>query len=54
MILTLENDYGKYSVEIKGSDQTLDDLFEQAIEPLLVAIGYSKDSIDKYLSGEPL
>ena len=45
---TLETKYGKVSVAVNKTDMNIIDLFKQVIEPLLLAAGYSQETISSY------
>jgi len=45
-IATLETEYGKIKVSVKKSDLTIFELWEDVIEPLLVASGYAQETIN--------
>lgn len=47
--LTLENQYGKYIIEIKEDDLNIDDIMDNLIIPGLLACGYSRNTINDYL-----
>lgn len=48
--VTIENEYGKYSVEIPNRDATLDEVMNWAILPALKAAGYNSEAVDEYFS----
>lgn len=48
--ITLENVYGKYTVEIPDKDLTVASMFDYLIIPVLLASGYAEESIEKYLN----
>lgn len=50
--LTLENQYGKYTIEVNKTDLSIDQLFEELIDPMLHAMGYAQETIDEYLGRE--
>lgn len=52
--LTLENDYGTYSVGINKQDLTIGSMFEDLVIPVLLAAGYQQESIDNCLGEERL
>ena len=43
--ITLENEYGVYSVETFKSTDGIDSMFENLIAPLLLAAGYHPETI---------
>lgn len=47
--ITLENENGQYRIKIPKTALNISDMFEDLIEPLLVAAGFSQDTIDDYL-----
>ena len=47
--ITLEDQYGKYTVEVKQDDMPLDDLIEHLVRPLLIVTGYNEETIKKHL-----
>ena len=51
-ILTIENNYGKCSIEANKTDMSLGDLMEDLIVPLLLAAGYGQGTIDSYIDTE--
>ena len=48
--ITLENENGTYSIEVKRERMNLVDAFEDLVVPLLLACGYSQQIIDEYLA----
>lgn len=50
--LTLENEYGTYTIEVPKTDMTVIKMFEDMVEPLLLAAGYQPGSIARYLGDE--
>ena len=42
---------GSYSVECQCGE-TLDDVIQQLVVPVLLAAGYHRDSIDEYMEGK--
>ena len=52
--ITLTTCYGEFSVSTNRDDLDLADTFAKLIEPMLLAAGYSQESIDAYLdTGKP-
>jgi len=47
--LTLENQYGVYSVASRDSVEHINDFVDTLIVPLLLSAGYHKDTIDEAL-----
>ena len=48
MKLTLES-YGKLvSIETESDDLTIDEVFEELVEPAVLAAGFQRKSIDNY------
>ena len=45
--VTLENEFGKYSVEVSAEVEPIDCLISMVIRPLLLAVGYSERVVDK-------
>ena len=50
--ITIENNYGIYSIESKETDLTFNDLWECVVMPVILAAGYSKELIDGYFDLE--
>lgn len=50
--ITLKDENGTYLVESTQDFITIDDMFEQLIEPVLLAAGYSQELIDGYFRGD--
>ena len=50
--ITLKNEYGVYSIEVKKEDMNIDEMFSDLIVPVLVASGYSQETVDRYLGEE--
>jgi len=50
--VTISNCFGDYSIEIKDTDMTVDQMFEELIIPVMLAAGYQAKSIEDYLDGE--
>ena len=48
--LTLENGYGKYTVEIPEMDLSIASMFDLLVIPVLLASGYAEGSIENYLN----
>lgn len=51
--ITLENCYGKYSVEVEEDDLRLDEVINQLIEPVLLGATYSRKNIDEMFANVP-
>ena len=49
---TLQTEYSTVTIEVPQTDMKLPDLMELVIEPLLLAVGYSKETLEKYYRGE--
>lgn len=47
--ITLENQYGTFTVETKEHEITLVEVFENLIIPVLLSAGYHNESIKDYL-----
>ena len=47
--ITLENENGTYSIEVRQEQMNLVDTFEDLVVPVLLACGYSQEIIDEYL-----
>lgn len=50
--ITLKDENGTYLVESAQDFITIDDVFEQLVEPLLLAAGYSQELIDSYFRSD--
>ena len=48
--ITLENQYGEYSVSTKKEDLHIAEMFDDLVIPVLLAAGYHQGSIDEYLN----
>ena len=46
--ITLENEHGKYIVEIKKESITLESVMDDLIQPVLLAAGYHESTIENY------
>jgi hypothetical protein len=46
------DDYGEYTIRINEIDLELHEMYEKLIRPVLLAQGYSKESIEEYFGGE--
>ena len=44
--ITMKTEYGTSEIHVNKDDMNIDDVFEELIEPLLLAVGYSKQTID--------
>lgn len=44
--ISLETEYGIVSIELPKGDLNIQDLWEQAIEPMLLGAGYHQDTIN--------
>ena len=51
--ISLTDENGTYTVDSFDPCETLDDMFSRLIIPVLLACGYSRASIDKYMDNEP-
>lgn len=49
---TLQTEYSTVTIEVPQTDMSLATLMENVIEPLLLAVGYSKETLEKYYRGE--
>lgn len=47
--LTIENCYGKYTVESSGDDLNIQEHFDNLIIPCLLAAGFNREVIATYL-----
>lgn len=52
MKITLTDDNGTYSIEPKECGESLDQIMENLVIPVLKAAGFQQGSIDRYLNGE--
>ncbi len=50
--LTLENENGKYTVEIEGDGMDIDGMWEELIRPILLVANFHPDSINRFLNGD--
>lgn len=50
--LTLENQHGRYSIELPGGMPSLPDLLSDMVIPLLLAAGFSSETIEDYIAVE--
>ena len=50
--ITLKNENGEYRVQVNEDNMTIDRLIQFAIEPVLLAAGYSKSLIDEYFHND--
>ena len=50
--ITLEDEYGTYSVETTQDPVTIDQIFEGLIIPVLLAAGFGEGTINDYLDVE--
>lgn len=48
--ITLENEHGTYSVEIRNTELTINALVRDVVKPVLLAAGYSESLVDEYLN----
>lgn len=48
--ITVENCYGKYSVESDKDDMNMQEMLELLVRPALRCVGYSDKTIDEYLN----
>ena len=48
--LVLENENGRYSIEIKKEMITISEFFDELVVPILLAAGYSEKLIQDYYS----
>lgn len=46
---TLTTEYGSVTIVVNKTDMTLPEVFEELLEPLLLATGFSQGVIDDYL-----
>ena len=46
--LTLQSEYGAYSIHIPNEDMSIDDVMDDLVGPILRAAGYADESIQKY------
>ena len=51
MKMTFTDLNGTYTIE-RECGETLDDVFEELVIPTLLAAGYHRDTINRYLNGE--
>ncbi|HET7675659.1 MAG TPA: hypothetical protein VFL54_09080 [Gammaproteobacteria bacterium] len=49
-VITLENQYGRYQVAVKRVDLSLTDTMNDLVIPLLMASGYSSETIENLLA----
>lgn len=47
--VTLENEFGVYSVGTEANVEVLDCLLERVVKPCLVAVGYSRSLVDEII-----
>jgi hypothetical protein len=47
--ITLENEYGTYSISTHSSDMDIVEIFNTLIIPLLKAAGYAEKTVEDYL-----
>jgi len=47
--VTLENEHGTYSVEVKDIELTIDELIRNVIKPAILAAGYSEKLVNEHL-----
>lgn len=47
--ITIEDQYGRYLVELNKDDLNIQEVFEELIVPALLACGFSSETINKYL-----
>lgn len=50
--ITLENCYGEYSIKLNESDLDIHETMDRLIKPLLVAAGFSEQTVDEYFGME--
>lgn len=48
--LTLETEYGTYSVEVNEDDMNITDVFDRLLIPVLLSAGYDEHSIKEQLA----
>lgn len=48
--VTLENEHGTYSVEVKDIELTMGKMVRDVVKPVLLAAGYSETLVDEYLN----
>jgi hypothetical protein len=50
--ITLENEYGKYEVEVKDEGMNIGEVLDKLFIPVLLAAGYSERTIEAYIGRE--
>lgn len=48
--VTIENEFGKYTVEVDKDDMNLSELLDQLVLPALLSVGYHRSTLDKYIN----
>ena len=48
--VTLENEHGTYSVEVKNTELTINALVRDVIKPVTLAAGYNEALVDEYFN----
>lgn len=50
--LTLENEYGTYTISINKQDMSIDEVVEELVEKVLLAAGYHINNVNEALGRE--
>jgi len=51
--ISLTDEYGTYTIDCFDELSTLTDMFERLVIPVLVAAGFSRESINAYMDNKP-
>lgn len=51
--ISLTNEYGAYTIEVPDCGESLSAYFDSLVVPVLLAAGFSRESINAYMDNEP-
>lgn len=47
--ITLENCYGSTTITVNKTDMDMDEVIQDLVRPMLLAVGYHRDTVEEYL-----